>query len=58
MQYQSPRLDEVAAKVRAELDRRGASIAVVVFWGRERYVRILVRCCADAHWCRERRVTE
>jgi hypothetical protein len=34
--YQSPRLEEVAAAVRAELDRRGARAAAVVFWGRHR----------------------
>ncbi len=34
---------QVTAAVRAELDRRGAYVSVAVFWGRERYVRILTR---------------
>ena len=43
LRYRSPRLKEITAAVRTELDARGASVAVAVFWGRERYVSILWR---------------
>ena len=39
--YVSPRLDDVVQSVRAVLDARRATVTVVVFWGRHRYVSIL-----------------
>jgi hypothetical protein len=41
MRYRSPKLEEVRSAVRAELDKRGMGVTVAVFWGRNRYVRIL-----------------
>jgi hypothetical protein len=43
LRYRSPKLTEVADAVKAELSRRGAKVSVAVFWGRERYVRLLWR---------------
>ncbi len=41
LRYRSPVLKDVQAAVRAELQARGAHAALVVFWGRHRYVSIL-----------------
>jgi hypothetical protein len=41
LRYQSPALSDVTAAVNQELRVRGATVSVVVFWGRERYVTIL-----------------
>jgi hypothetical protein len=41
MQYKSPKLSDVQARVRRELDARGFKVALAVFWGRLRYVTIL-----------------
>ncbi len=41
LRYRSPVLKDIQAAVRAELQARGAHAALVVFWGRHRYVSIL-----------------
>lgn len=39
--YVSPALSDVRDEVRRLLQQRGLRVKLVVFWGRERYVRIL-----------------
>ncbi len=41
LRYRPPPLADVRDAVRIELDRRGAVVTVVVFWGRARYVSLL-----------------
>ena len=41
MEYRSPRLADISAAVRAELDRRGLKVMVSIFWGRDVYADLL-----------------